>query len=355
MHQLTSDLRIRATKPLLAPAILEEELPLDDARAELVSRSRRAIEAIAAGADDRLLAIVGPCSIHDPAAAVEYAGRLRTVVAQYPDDLLLVMRVYFEKPRTVMGWRGLINDPGLDGSFQINKGLRLARKLMLDVTGLGQPVATEFVDTILGQYYADLVSWAAIGARTVESQVHRELASGLSMPVGFKNRTDGNVQIAVDAIHSARHAHWFPSLTREGAPAVLGTAGNDKGHLVLRGGTDRPNYSAEHVRAAAALLQRDGLPPFLLVDCSHGNSGKDAGRQPAVATDLAAQVAAGERAICGVMLESNLLDGAQDYRTRPLAYGRSITDACLAWEQTLPVLAQLAAAVRTRRKRSSMK
>jgi 3-deoxy-7-phosphoheptulonate synthase len=351
MHQLTSDLRIRATKPLLAPAILEEELPLDDARAELVSRSRRAIEAIVAGADDRLLAIVGPCSIHDPAAAVEYAGRLHTAAAQYLDDLLLVMRVYFEKPRTVMGWRGLINDPGLDGSFQINKGLRLARKLMLDVTGLGQPVATEFVDTILGQYYADLVSWAAIGARTVESQVHRELASGLSMPVGFKNRTDGNVQIAVDAIHSARHAHWFPSLTREGAPAVLGTAGNDKGHLVLRGGTDGPNCSAEHVRAAVALLQRDGLPPFLLVDCSHGNSGKNAGCQPAIAADLAAQIAAGERAICGVMLESNLLGGAQDYRTRPLVYGRSVTDACLAWEQTLPVLAQLATAVRARRKR----
>jgi len=351
MHQLTSDLRIRATKPLLAPAILEEELPLDDARAELVSRSRRAIEAIIAGVDDRLLVIVGPCSIHDPAAAVEYAGRLRAAAAQYPDDLLLVMRVYFEKPRTVMGWRGLINDPGLDGSFQINKGLRLARKLMLDVTGLGQPVATEFVDTILGQYYADLVSWAAIGARTVESQVHRELASGLSMPVGFKNRTDGNVQIAVDAINSARHSHWFPSLTREGAPAVLGTAGNDKGHLVLRGGKNGPNCSAEHVRAAVALLQPSELPPFLLVDCSHGNSGKDAGRQPAVAADLAAQIAAGERAICGVMLESNLRDGAQDYRTRPLVYGRSVTDPCLAWEQTLPVLARLAAAARTRRKR----
>ena len=355
MHQLTSDLRIRATKPLLAPAILEEELPLDDARAGLVARSRRAIEAIIAGADDRLLVIVGPCSIHDPVAAVEYAGRLCAMAAHYPDDLLLVMRVYFEKPRTVMGWRGLINDPGLDGSFQINKGLRLARKLMLDVTGLGQPVATEFVDTILGQYYADLVSWAAIGARTVESQVHRELASGLSMPVGFKNRTDGNVQIAVDAINSARHSHWFPSLTREGAPAVLGTAGNDKGHLVLRGGTDGPNCSAEPVRAAAALLQRSELPPFLLVDCSHGNSGKDAGRQPAVAADLAAQIAAGERALCGVMLESNLLDGAQDYRTRPLVYGRSVTDACLSWEQTLPVLAALAAAVRSRLKRPSRK
>jgi 3-deoxy-7-phosphoheptulonate synthase len=351
MHQLTSDLRIRATKPLLAPAILEEEFPLDDSRAELVARARREIGAIVTGADDRLLVIVGPCSIHDPAAAVEYAGLLRGVAARYAEDLLLVMRVYFEKPRTVLGWRGLINDPGLDGSYQINKGLRLARRLMIDVTGLGQPVATEFVDTVLGQYYADLVSWAAIGARTVESQVHRELASGLSMPVGFKNRTDGDVQIAVDAIRSARHAHWFPSLTREGAPAVLGTAGNDQGHLVLRGGAHGPNYTAEHVRAAAALLQRSELPPFLVVDCSHGNSGKDPERQPAIAAELATQIAGGERALCGVMLESNLLGGAQDFRARPLVHGQSITDGCLAWEKTQPALAELAAAVRTRRTR----
>ncbi|MBI5382402.1 MAG: 3-deoxy-7-phosphoheptulonate synthase [Opitutae bacterium] len=351
MHQPTSDLRILSTKPLLAPAILEEEFPLDDARAALVARSRREIEAILTGGDDRLLVVVGPCSIHDPVAAVEYAERLRSIVPQYASDLLLVMRVYFEKPRTVVGWKGLINDPFLDGSYQINKGLRVARKLMIDVTGLGLPVATEFLDTTLGQYYADLVSWAAIGARTVESQVHRELASGLSMPVGFKNRTDGDVQVAVDAIHSARHPHWFPSLTAEGAPAVLGTAGNDKAHLVLRGGAKGPNYSAEHIRAAVALLQRTHLPPHLMVDCSHGNSGKDANRQPAVAAELAAQIAAGERAVCAVMLESNLLGGTQDYQARPFIYGCSITDACLSWEHTTPVLTQLAEAVRSRRNR----
>jgi len=263
------------------------------------------------------------------------------------------MRVYFEKPRTTVGWKGLINDPDLDGSFHINQGLRLARGLLLDVARVGLPVGTEFLDTILGQYFADLVSWGAIGARTTESQIHREMASGLSMPVGFKNRTDGDVRVAIDAIQSARAQHWFPSLTREGAPAVLGTGGNDKGHLVLRGGADGPNCSAESVRAAAALLQRSELPPFLLVDCSHGNSGKNAGRQPAVAADLAAQITAGERAICGVMLESNLLDGAQDYQTRSLVYGRSVTDSCLSWEQTLPVLAALAAAVRSRRKRQT--
>ncbi|HRJ48737.1 MAG TPA: 3-deoxy-7-phosphoheptulonate synthase, partial [Opitutaceae bacterium] len=233
MHSPTADLRIRATKPLIAPALLESELPLDDARAELVSRSRREVAAILTGADDRLLVVVGPCSIHDPAAALEYAERLQEVAPLYAADLLPVMRVYFEKPRTVVGWKGLINDPDLDGSYQINKGLRLARRLMLDVTGLGLPVATEFLDTTLGQYYADLVSWGAIGARTVESQVHRELASGLSMPVGFKNRTDGNLQVAVDAIRSARHPHWFPSLTRDGVAAVMGIRKSGKDMPVL--------------------------------------------------------------------------------------------------------------------------
>ncbi|MCW5549538.1 MAG: 3-deoxy-7-phosphoheptulonate synthase [Opitutaceae bacterium] len=349
MHQPTADLRIRATKPLIAPALLESELPLDDARAELVSRSRREVAAILTGADDRLLVVVGPCSIHDPAAALEYAERLRAAVPLYAADLLLVMRVYFEKPRTVVGWKGLINDPDLDGSYQINKGLRLARRLMLDVTGLGLPVATEFLDTTLGQYYADLVSWGAIGARTVESQVHRELASGLSMPVGFKNRTDGNLQVAVDAIRSARHPHWFPSLTRDGVAAVMGTAGNEHAHLVLRGGTHGPNYASADVAEAAALLRGNGLPPHLMVDCSHANSGKDPARQPMVAAELAAQIAAGERALGAVMIESNLLGGTQDYQARPLVYGRSITDGCLAWEQTLPVFAQLAAAVQKRR------
>jgi 3-deoxy-7-phosphoheptulonate synthase len=352
MHPSTSDLRIRSQKPLIAPAVLEDELPLSDAGAELVARTRREVAAIVTGEDDRLLVVVGPCSIHDPVAALEYAERLRQVVALYAGELLLVMRVYFEKPRTVMGWKGLINDPFLDGSFQINTGLRLARKLMLGVVDLGLPVGTEFLDTTLGQYYADLVSWGAIGARTVESQVHRELASGLSMPVGFKNRTDGNVQVAVDAIRSARHAHWFPSLTREGAPAVMGTAGNEHAHLVLRGGSGSPNFDAENVRSATQLLRKNELPPYLMIDCSHANSGKDPLRQPAVAADVSVQIASGERAIAAVMIESNLLGGAQDYQARPLVHGRSITDACLSWEQTLPVFATLADAVKRRRQQS---
>jgi 3-deoxy-7-phosphoheptulonate synthase len=249
----------------------------------------------------------------------------------------------------VIGWKGLINDPQLDGTYQINVGLRRARRVMAAVTALGLPIGTEFLDTTLGQYYADLVSWGAIGARTVESQVHRELASGLSMPVGFKNRTDGDFQVAIDAVRSARQPHWFPSLTREGAPAVLGTTGNDQTHLVLRGGTRGPNFDAESVNGAAEKLRAAGLPPHVMVDCSHANSGKDAERQPIVAANLAAQIAGGSRAIMGVMIESNLIGGAQDYEKRPLVYGQSITDACLAWEKTGPVLAELAEAVRRRR------
>jgi 3-deoxy-7-phosphoheptulonate synthase len=349
MHAPTFDLRIRAQKPLIAPAVLEDELPLSDTGAELVTGSRRDVARVLTGGDDRLLVVVGPCSIHDTEAAFEYAERLRAVAPLYAGELVIVMRVYFEKPRTVMGWKGLVNDPFLDDTFQINMGLRFARRLMLNIVDLGLPVATEFLDTTLGQYYADLVSWGAIGARTVESQVHRELASGLSMPVGFKNRTDGEVQVAVDAIRASRHPHWFPSLTREGAPAIMGTAGNEHAHLVLRGGTSAPNYSAEHVRAATELLRKNSLPPYLMVDCSHGNSSKDAARQPLVAADLAAQIAGGERAVAAVMIESNLLGGAQDYRVKPLVRGRSITDACLGWEQTLPVLATLADAVKRRR------
>ncbi len=351
-HLPTADLRILAARPLLSPAVLAEELPLDDAGADFVARSRRAVEDVLRGRDDRLLVLIGPCSIHDPAAAREYGERLRDLAARHAADLLVVMRVYFEKPRTVIGWKGLINDPGLDGSFQINQGLRLARKLMIDLVAQHLPVATEFLDTTLGQYYAELVTWGGIGARTVESQVHRELASGLSMPVGFKNRTDGDIQVAIDAIQTARHPHWFPSLTKDGAPAVLGTSGNDCGHLVLRGGTRGPNFGAEAVRAAAALLRAADLPPHLVVDCSHANSGKNAGAQPAVAAEIGSQLAAGERSICGVMIESNLLGGAQDYRTRPLVYGRSVTDACLAIEDTIPVLTTLAEAVRARRAQS---
>lgn len=345
----TSDLRIRTTKPLIAPAVLENELPLPNAGAELVARARREAAAILTGADDRLVVVVGPCSIHDPAAALDYATRLQEVAPLYAKELLLVMRVYFEKPRTVVGWKGLINDPDRDGSYQINRGLRLARELMVDITALGLPVATEFLDTTLGQYYADLVSWGAIGARTVESQVHRELASGLSMPVGFKNRTDGDLQMAIDAIRSARHPHWFPSLTREGAPAVMGTTGNEHSHLVLRGGTRGPNFSAEHLRNATALLRENQLAPHLMVDCSHANSGKDPARQLVVAADLVGQIAGGERGVAALMIESNLLGGTQEYRAQPLVYGRSITDACLSWEMTLPIFDELAEAVRARR------
>lgn len=350
MHPPTSDLRISTARPLLSPAMLEEDLPLADAGAALVQSARRAVSDILGGRDDRLIAIVGPCSIHDPASALDYARKLKPVADRLAGDLLVVMRVYFEKPRTTIGWKGLINDPHLDGSFQVNKGLRLARRLMLDINAAGLPIGTEFLDTTLGQYYADLVSWAAIGARTTESQIHRELASGLSMPVGFKNRTDGDLQVAVDAIVSARHPHCFPSLTREGAPAVLATTGNPDGHIVLRGGAAGPNYDALHVARARALLTKAGVPPVVLVDCSHGNSGKRPEQQPLVAADLATQVAGGERAIIGVMLESHLVSGAQKYEaSQPPVYGQSITDACLSFDETVPVLEQLARAVAHRR------
>jgi 3-deoxy-7-phosphoheptulonate synthase len=349
MSPSTVDLRIRTTKPLLPPSALAAELPQSEPVATLVNRSRQAVANVLSGRGDRLLVVVGPCSVHDPVAALDYATRLQGVATEYARDLLVVMRVYFEKPRTVTGWKGLINDPHRDGSYEINRGLFLARKLMLDVTALGLPVGTEFLDTTLGQYYAELVSWGALGARTVESQVHRELASGLSMPVGFKNRTDGDLQVAVNAIRSAREPHWFPSLTREGVPAIMGTSGNEQCHLVLRGGTSGPNFSPESIAAATALLRAHKLPPLVMVDCSHANSGKDASRQIDVAGELAAQMSRGERAIAAVMIESNLVEGAQDYRSQPLVYGRSVTDACLSWEQTLPVFASLAAAVQTRR------
>ena len=350
MRQPTFDLRIRTARPLLSPAILEEDLPLAEAGAATVQAGRRAISDVLQGRDDRLVAIVGPCSIHDPAAALEYARQLKPVADRLARDLLVVMRVYFEKPRTTVGWKGLINDPKLDGSFQVNTGLRLARKLMLDVNAAGLPIGTEFLDTTLGQYYADLVAWAAIGARTTESQIHRELASGLSMPVGFKNRTDGDLQVAVDAIVSARHPHCFPSLTREGAPAVLATTGNPECHIVLRGGATGPNYDSLHVARAVALLTKAGALPVVLIDCSHGNSGKKHDQQPAVAADVAAQIAGGSRAIIGVMLESHLVGGAQKHEAgQPLQYGQSITDACLSFEETVPVLEALAAAVAKRR------
>jgi len=356
MRQPTSDLRIRTARPLLSPAILEEDLPLSETGAALVQASRRTVADILAGRDDRLLALVGPCSIHDPAAALDYARRLKPVADRLARDLFVVMRVYFEKPRTTVGWKGLINDPRLDGSFQVNAGLRLARRLLLDVNALGLPAGTEFLDTTLGQYYADLVAWAAIGARTTESQIHRELASGLSMPVGFKNRTDGDLQVAVDAIVSARHPHCFPSLTREGAPAVLATAGNPDCHIVLRGGAAGPNHDALHVARAVALLTKAGATAAVLVDCSHGNSGKQPERQAAVAADLAAQVAGGSRALIGFMLESHLVGGAQKYEPgKAPVYGQSITDGCLSFDETVPVLEQLAQAAAKRRAAASGK
>jgi 3-deoxy-7-phosphoheptulonate synthase len=344
----TDDLRIVQSQPLLTPAVLFDELPHGDAEAELVSASRRSIEAILRGADRRLLCIVGPCSVHDPAAALDYARQLRTRIDALADALFVVLRVYFEKPRTVVGWKGLINDPDLDGSFHINKGLRLARQLLLDVARAGLPAATEFLDTTFGQYYADLVSFGAIGARTVESQVHRELASGLSMPVGIKNRTDGDIAVAIDAIRAAAQSHWFPSLTKEGSPAILCSTGNEYCCLILRGGSaSGPNHDAQSIARALSMLRAAALTEALIVDCSHGNSAKDPARQALVARDVAAQIAAGQRGIRGVMIESHLVGGAQPIGPRAqLRYGQSITDACLALEDTMPVLQELAAAVR---------
>jgi 3-deoxy-7-phosphoheptulonate synthase len=289
---------------------------------------------------------VGPCSIHDPVAALDYAEKLKTLADDVADTLFIVMRVYFEKPRTIIGWKGLINDPDLDGSFQINKGLRQARKVLADIAAVGLPTGTEFLDTTLGQFYADLISWAAIGARTAESQIHRELASGLSMPVGIKNRTDGNIQIAVEAILAARERHIFPSLTKEGKPAILETLGNPDAHLVLRGGSvSGPNFGASAVSDALGLLHRAGLPEALMIDCSHGNSEKDPHRQIAVVDDVIEQRAAGQRGIRALMIESHLIAGRQDLTASPLTYGQSVTDACLGFDDTAALIRKLAIAL----------
>lgn len=342
----TDDLRIKHSRPLLTPAILAEEIPLTANAAATVASARTTLEAILDGHDRRPFVVVGPCSIHDTEAALDYAGHLKRLADEVADTLCIVMRVYFEKPRTVTGWKGLINDPDIDGSFHINKGLRLARGLLAEVADLGLPVGTEFLDTTFGQFYTDLISWGAIGARTVESQVHRELGSGLSMPVGMKNRTDGNIKVAVDAILAAREPHLFPSLTKEGTPAILETTGNPYCHLVLRGGTESgPNYTAACVEAALARLSVAGLPARLMIDCSHGNSEKDPERQKTVIDDICRQVRDGQRGIGGVMLESHLTAGRQDSARRPLAYGQSITDACLDFEDTRTTLLQLADAV----------
>ena len=352
MSQKIDDTRIRDLRPLIPPAIMLEDFPVSDELSAFIAGSRRELANIFAGEDDRVVVVIGPCSIHDPEAALDYARRLKFHADRLAKDLLIVMRVYFEKPRTVVGWKGLINDPYLDNSFQINKGLKIARNLLLDVGKIGLPAGTEFLDSIMPQFIADLIAWAAIGARTVESQVHRELASGLSMPVGFKNGTGGNVQLAIDAVRAAGRAHWFPSVTKQGVAAIFETAGNKNTHIILRGGSRTgPNYEAPAVAEAVALLEKAGIKnPRLMVDCSHANSNKDYRRQTLVAEDLAAQIAAGNRCLAGVMLESNLVGGRQEYVKGQSVYGQSITDPCLGFEETVPVLEVLAKAARRRRK-----
>ncbi|WP_407164635.1 3-deoxy-7-phosphoheptulonate synthase [Bradyrhizobium sp. ORS 111] len=357
MLSTTDDLRIKELKELSTPDEVMREIPRTLTATRVVMSARNAIHAILHGTDDRLLVVVGPCSIHDPAAAVDYAERLAGLREQLADRLEIVMRVYFEKPRTTVGWKGLINDPNLDGSFDINKGLRLARSVLSAVNNLGLPAGTEFLDMTTPQYIADLVSWAAIGARTTESQIHRELASGLSCPVGFKNGTDGNVRIAADAVKSASHPHHFMAVTKGGRSAIAATRGNEDCHVILRGGR-APNYDAASVDAAAVELGRAGVPARLMIDTSHANSSKKPGNQPLVAADIARQIADGEQRIVGAMIESNLVAGRQDVVPgTALTYGQSITDGCIDWDTTADVLNRLADAVDAGRKvqRGSLK
>jgi 3-deoxy-7-phosphoheptulonate synthase len=349
----TRDLRIEYFRPLLPPAILLEEVPITEASSATVARGREQIGRILQGEDDRLVIVVGPCSIHDADAGLDYGRRLRELAGELAADLCIVMRVYFEKPRTTVGWKGLINDPHLDGSFAINEGLRRARRLLLDLNEIGLPAGCEFLDPISPQFTADLVSWGAIGARTTESQVHRELASGLSMPVGFKNGTDGGVQVAIDAVRAAAHPHTFLGVTEQGLTAIVATRGNPDCHVILRGGQMGPNYGAASVQKVAQAMRDAGLSPRIMIDTSHGNSEKDWRRQPLVARDVGEQVAQGDPSIVGVMMESFLVEGRQNVAARSaLTYGQSITDACLGWEATPPVLRELAAAARARRRAS---
>jgi 3-deoxy-7-phosphoheptulonate synthase len=348
MLSTTDDLRIRELKELSTPEQVMREVPRTLTATRVVMGARNAIHAILNGKDERLLVVVGPCSIHDPAAAVDYAERLADLRERLADRLEIVMRVYFEKPRTTVGWKGLINDPDLDGSFNINKGLRMARSVLSAVNNLGLPAGTEFLEMTTPQYIADLVSWAAIGARTTESQIHRELASGLSCPVGFKNGTDGNVRIAADAVKSASHPHHFMAVTKGGRSAIAATAGNEDCHIILRGGS-QPNYDAASVETASADLAKAGVRPSIMIDTSHANSSKKPENQPKVVADIAQQVAGGERRIIGVMIESHLVAGRQDVVDgKPLIYGQSITDGCIDWETTVTSLEQLADAVAVR-------
>ncbi len=334
----------------MPPVFLEEELPTTETAAETVYGARAEVTRILEGKDRRLVVIAGPCSIHDTEAAIEYAKLLKQASEKYSGDLCIIMRVYFEKPRTTVGWKGLINDPHLDGSFKINDGLRIARRLLLDLAELGVPAGTEFLDMIIPQYMVGLVSWGAIGARTTESQVHRELVSGLSCPVGFKNGTSGNVQIAVEAVQAAGHPHTFLGHTKNGQSAIFFTTGNPHCHIILRGGRKTTNYDAASIEQACLILDKAGMPRRVMVDCSHSNSNKDHKRQPEVCRDVAKQIAGGTREIFGVMLESNLVEGAQKLsRGKALTYGQSITDACMDWKTTEQLLGELAAAVRARK------
>ncbi|MEI7928551.1 MAG: 3-deoxy-7-phosphoheptulonate synthase [Verrucomicrobiales bacterium] len=344
----TDDLRISATKPLISPAVLGYFLPMTELAMNVVGTARNEASAILKGDDDRLLVVVGPCSIHDPEAAIEYGKKLKEQADRLKADLQIIMRVYFEKPRTTVGWKGLINDPHLDDSYDINHGLRAARGLLLELANLGIPAGTEFLDTISPQYVADLIAWGAIGARTTESQVHRELASGLSMPVGFKNGTSGSIQIALDAIRSATCPHYFLGVTKQGVSAIVATTGNNDCHIILRGGKSGTNYDAAAIAEVAAGLLEQGMPPHVMIDCSHGNSLKDFRNQPRVAKAICEQIAAGSRAISSVMIESNLVEGAQKIGP-DMTHGQSVTDACLGWEDTVDVLEGFAAAVRQRR------
>jgi 3-deoxy-7-phosphoheptulonate synthase len=350
MFHPTEDIRIQWTKVVLPPVFLEEELPLTEAASTTIFNARNEIVAILNGRDDRLVVLAGPCSIHDVKAAREYAALLKEAIDEFSADLRIVMRVYFEKPRTTVGWKGLINDPHLDETFKINDGLRLARHLLLDLAAMGVPTGTEFLDMISPQYIAGLVCWGAIGARTTESQVHRQLVSGVSCPVGFKNATSGDVQVAVDAVLSASLSHTFLGHTHHGQSAIFVTTGNPDCHIILRGGRNSVNYIAASVAETAALMERAGIAPRIMIDFSHANSGKDFRRQSVVGRDVAAQIAAGNRNIIGAMIESNLVAGAQKLIPgQPLVYGQSITDGCIDWKETRALLADLAAAVRARR------
>jgi 3-deoxy-7-phosphoheptulonate synthase len=345
----TDDLRIKQLKELSTPEEVMREIPRTLTATRVVMAARNAIHAILNGTDDRLLVVVGPCSVHDAAAAVDYAERLAALREQLADRLEIVMRVYFEKPRTTVGWKGLINDPNLDGSFDINKGLRLARNVLSAVNNLGLPAGSEFLDMTTPQYIADLVAWAAIGARTTESQIHRELASGLSCPVGFKNGTDGNVRIAADAVKSASHPHHFMAVTKGGRSAIAATSGNEDCHIILRGGS-KPNYDSASIDAAAAELARSAVTQRMMVDASHANSGKKPENQPLVVADIARQISDGEQRIVGIMIESNLVAGRQDVLPGvALTYGQSITDGCIGWNTTVTALNVMADAVEARR------